>query len=241
MGGAIKPALGGRKPAGGANGSPGRLSSHTLKQSNEPTSPSSARFFVLDGVDGCGKSTQARRLVAHLEGLGRRVEHLREPGGTTEGELLRELLLDRDSDLSPGVEALLFCAARRQLLEKRIGPCLEAGTDVVCERFHPSTFAYQVFAWGLPEDELLKMLHTWAGSPEPHLTMILELPVSLAVERRGAATDRFEDRGAEFQERVALGMKRYVELCPRTTVGVDADGDEDQVAARVAEAVQNVI
>ncbi len=207
----------------------------------EQSSAGPGRLIVLDGVDGCGKSTQALRLVAYLSGLGRQVEHVREPGGTTEGELLRDLLLDRDSDLSPGVEALLFCAARRQLLEKRIVPCLEAGTSVVCERFHPSTFAYQAFAWGLPEEHVLGLLHGWAGSPEPDLTLILDLPVQLAVERRGVSTDRIEDRGMDFQHQVALGMKRYAELCFKTTVVVDADGDEDQVAARVVEAVRSVL
>lgn len=232
-------------PSADATWRPGQFTLRSVIPPAEQPSPQQGelppRFFVLDGVDGCGKSTQARRLVEHLEATGRRVEHLREPGGTREGEILRDLLLDRASDLSPGVEALLFCAARRQLLEKRVAPCLDGGISVVCERFHPSTFAYQVFAWGLPEEELLTLLHGWAGSPKPDLTVILDLPVSMAVQRRGGDSDRIEDRGAAFQERVALGMARYAELCPETTILVDATGKENLVAERIAQAVSHVL
>ena len=106
------------------------------------TSPGRARFIVLDGVDGCGKSTQARRLVEHLSKV-RGVEalHLREPGSTRVGERIRELLLSHDHDLDPGVELLLFAAARRQTLRELVAPALAQGRDVVCERFHASTFA----------------------------------------------------------------------------------------------------
>ena len=192
-----------------------------------------APFVILDGVDGCGKSTQARRLVAALEARGWPVEHLREPGGTPEGEALRALLLDRSSILSPGVEALLFCAARRQLLERRVGPALAAGTAVVCERFHPSTFAYQAAAGGLDEGPLLDLLHGWAGDPAPSRVLLLDVPVADASSRRGAATDRIEDRGLEFQEAVRRGLARYAELAGELVAQVDGTGSEDAVAERV--------
>ncbi|MBL6721699.1 MAG: dTMP kinase [Planctomycetes bacterium] len=198
-------------------------------------------FVVLDGVDGCGKSTQAARLVEALRGRGLEVEHLREPGGTPEGEALRALILGRDSELSAGVEALLFCAARRQLLERRVAPALERGAAVVCERFHPSTFAYQAAAGGLPEGPLLDLLHTWAGSPAPDRVLLLELPVPEAAARRGAATDRIEDRGLEFQEAVRRGLERYAELAPELAQRVDAAGSEDEVAGRVWAAVEDLL
>lgn len=201
----------------------------------------SAPFVVLDGVDGCGKSTQARRLVAGLQARGWAVEHLREPGGTPEGEALRALLLDRDSVLSPGVEALLFCAARRQLLERRVGPALAAGTAVVCERFHPSTFAYQAAAGGLDEGPLLDLLHGWAGSPEPARVLLLDLPVNDASRRRGAATDRIEDRGLEFQEAVRSGLERYAELAGDLVARIDGTGSEDEVAQRIWDEVEALL
>ncbi|HRV82271.1 MAG TPA: dTMP kinase, partial [Planctomycetota bacterium] len=108
------------------------------------------RFLVLDGVDGCGKSTQSERLVKHLKAVtGRGVQHLREPGTTPVGEALRNLLLNADVDLQPEVEVMLFLAARRTLLHDRVEPALARGEWVVCERFHGSTFAYQGIAGGV--------------------------------------------------------------------------------------------
>ena len=112
--------------------------------------------MVLDGIDGCGKSTQARLLVTALEERwDGGVLHVREPGSTAVGEALRELLLFRDLELGAEVEALLFTAARRQMLDEVVEPALAAGRAVVCERFHPSTYAYQAVAGGLQEDAVL--------------------------------------------------------------------------------------
>ncbi|MCL4158697.1 UNVERIFIED_CONTAM: hypothetical protein GTU68_000529, partial [Idotea baltica] len=101
-------------------------------------------FLVVDGVDGCGKTTQAGLLAEHLgvdPGL-----HLREPGSTELGEALRALLLDHQYLIEPAVETLMFAAARRQMLDELVEPALAAGKTVVCERFHPSTFSYQAIA-----------------------------------------------------------------------------------------------
>src|SRR5688572_11610264 len=101
-------------------------------------------FFVLDGIDGCGKSTQAARLVAALgSGPAGPALHLREPGSTPAGERIRALLLDPETALAPAAQVLLFAAARRQMLEELVAPALQLGRHVVCERFHPSTVAYQ--------------------------------------------------------------------------------------------------
>jgi dTMP kinase len=199
--------------------------------------PRGARFVVLDGVDGCGKSTQAQLLVERLARTRARAPlHLREPGGTAAGEALRELVLARRFDLDPGVELLLFAAARRQMLREKVEPALREGRDVVCERFHPSTFAYQACAGGLPEREVLELLERWAGSPEPDLVVLLELDPREAARRRGQPLDRIEDKGLAFQERVAQGYRRYAELSSRAVV-VDARGSRDDVARRVAEVV----
>ncbi len=201
------------------------------------TSPGRARFIVLDGVDGCGKSTQARRLAEHLTKV-RGVEalHLREPGSTAAGERIREIVLAREHDLDPGVELLLFAAARRQMLRELVAPALAAGRDVVCERFHASTFAYQAVAGGLPEADVLALLVRWSNEPEPDALVLLDLDPDLAARRRTGPTDRIEAKGLEFQRKVAAGYRRFAALRPATRV-VDASGDADAVERAVRAAV----
>jgi len=194
-------------------------------------------FLVLDGVDGCGKSSQARRLVDSLRARGRDPLHVREPGTTPEGERIRALLLDPQCKLSAAVETLLFCASRCQSLEREIEPALAAGRDVVCERFHASTFAYQAVGGGLAEERVLGLLHGWAGAPAPDLELWLALDVEEAARRRGGEDDRIEARGLEFQRAVARGYERYAELTARVR-RVAADGSADEVAARIWEEVQ---
>ena len=191
------------------------------------------RFVVLDGIDGCGKSTQARRLADRLgEATGRRTHHLREPGSTALGEALRALLLSRAHRPGPKVETLLFAAARAQMLEELVAPALARGEHVVCERFHPSTFAYQAVAGGLDEELVLGLLNGFANDPRPDVVVLLDLPVQAALARRGAATDRIEDKGAEFQERVARGYRRYAERVGGTVI-LRADRPEEEVARDV--------
>lgn len=207
------------------------------------------RFFVLDGVDGCGKSTQARRLVQSLDRVSDEPEvratpphalHLREPGSTDLGEKLRTILLSRGPHITPRVETLLFAAARAQMLAELVEPALAAGRHVVCERFHPSTFAYQAVAGGLPEREVLDLLEQWAGEPKPDLVILLTLPAEVAARRRGRATDRIEDKGLEFQRRVALGYARYAELA-KNCVTIDGARDESTVARDVFAEVQRAL
>jgi dTMP kinase len=196
------------------------------------------RFIVLDGIDGCGKSTQAARLV---QALGDRKAvaplHVREPGSTPVGERLRELLLAREYDLDPGTEALILAAARRALLRDRVAPALAEGRDVVCERFHPSTYAYQAEAGGLDGERVLELLHAWTGDPAPDLVIVLDVPPREAALRRGPGRDRIEDRGTAYHERVARGYRRYAERVPGTVV-IDGARAADEVAADVAREVE---
>ena len=200
--------------------------------------PERGRFLVLDGIDGCGKTTQAELLCAALaRDTAPRPLHLREPGSTAVGERIRAILLHPDLVLSPPVEALLFAAARRQMLIDLVAPSLAQGRDVVCERFHPSTFAYQAVAGGLDEDEVLDLLHTWAGKPKPDLVVLLDLDVEEAARRRGAPTDRIEAKGLDFLRVVAEGYRRSASLLGRIAT-VDASGTPEVVAARVLAEVQ---
>ena len=192
-----------------------------------------ARFIVLDGIDGCGKTTQAALLAAELSRVrGVVALHMREPGSTAVGEHIRALLLARDHELDAGVELLLFTAARRQALRELVAPALAQGRDVVCERFHASTFAYQAVAGGLPEADVLAMLERWAGTPAPDTLLLLDVDPEEAARRRAGPQDRIEAKGLEFQERVAAGYRRFSELSPHACV-VDGRGTTAQVAARV--------
>jgi dTMP kinase len=199
--------------------------------------PARGRFFVIDGIDGCGKSTQAARLVGALfERLGALPLHLREPGGTALGERLRTILLSRELALSARVETLLFAAARAQMLEEKVEPALAAGRHVVCERFHPSTFAYQAVAGGLSEDRVLDLLSVWAGEPKPDLVIVLDIRPERVLERRAQPGDRIEDKGLEFQRRVAEGFRTYARS-ERAVVLLDGDRPPDDVARRILEEV----
>lgn len=191
-----------------------------------------SRFLVFDGVDGAGKSTQAARLAERLCQQDPLPLLLREPGSTALGEALRELLLHRELGLSAGSEALLFAAARRQLLEQKVAPALARGQSVVCDRFHASTFAYQGFGRGGDPGQILALLEAWAGTPAPDIELILWLEPRLAAERRGRPSDRIEALGLEFQERVAEGYRRYAEQNPRAVL-IDARGSPEEVEQRV--------
>jgi len=200
------------------------------------------RFFVIDGIDGCGKSTQAALLAHALRAeTGRIVLHLREPGSTALGERLRAILLARDLELAPPVETLLFAAARAQMLAERVEPALERGEHVVCERFHASTFAYQACAGGLSERAVLDLLERWAGAPAPDLVVLLELDVEEAARRRGAPGDRIEDKGLEHQRRVARGFRRYAEVARVAVATVDAAPAADVVLERVLAEVRRAL
>ncbi len=196
-------------------------------------------FVVLDGIDGCGKTTQARRLAQVLsERRGRAALHLREPGSTAVGERIRELLLSRELEIAAPTETLLFAAARRAMLDQRVAPALSQGLDVVCERFHASTFAYQAVAGGLDETQVLTLLRSWAGAPSPDLTLILDLEPRAALARRRISSDRIEDRGLAFQESVARGYRRYAQLDPRARI-VAAEAAEELVHQRVLAFVEH--
>jgi dTMP kinase len=203
------------------------------------TADSSERgsFIVLDGVDGCGKTTQAERLVQRLRAQGvSEVLHLREPGGTALGEALRGLLLSRDHDPGSAVETLLFAASRRQMLDELVGPALERGAWVVCERFHPSTFAYQAWAGDLDPASVMALLEGWAGTPRPELVCVLDLPVESAARRRGDPTDRIEDKGLIYQQRVAEGYRSFAERYHEAVL-IDGSESAEQVEAAVWEEV----
>ncbi|MAF65781.1 MAG: dTMP kinase [Planctomycetes bacterium] len=200
-------------------------------------------FLVLDGVDGCGKTTQAELLVRVLgEGVSAQHAplHLREPGSTALGERLRELLLDRALELDAGVEVLLFAAARRQMLGELVAPAVASGRHVVCERFHPSTCAYQGHAGGLSTARVRSVLTAWAGRPSPDLEVVLDLAPAAAAARRGAPSDRIEDKDDAYHARVAEGYRGYAAEVGRAVL-LDGSGSVEAVHAAILKEVRRVL
>ena len=188
-------------------------------------------FVTIEGIDRSGKTTQARRLI---DALGDDALLVREPGGTPAGERIRDLLKDPAVELSARTEALLFAAARAELVGTVVRPALEAGRVVVSDRFLDSSLAYQGHARGLGEAEV-RRVNDWAiAGLEPDLTVLLRIDPAEAAARAGEA-DRFEDEGLELQRRVA---DAYEELAtsPRWRA-VDAARDPDEVAAEIRQLV----
>lgn len=172
-------------------------------------SDGTSAYVVLEGQDGCGKSVQARRLIERLRQAGRRVTHVREPGSTPVGEALRRLLLDRATGaLQPVSEALLFFAARAELLQREIRPALAAGATVVAERSFLSTLVYQGTALsdGVPRALLQQLVAAVHAATLPDLVFVLDAPPEVCAGRRGGVADRFEMRDVTFHRAVRRGF-----------------------------------
>lgn len=198
------------------------------------------RFISFEGVDGSGKSTQLRLLAMRLRAAGTEVVETREPGGAPGAEQIRRLLVEGEPGRwSAETECLLFTAARRDHLERRILPALDRGATVLCDRFADSTRVYQ----GTARAELRGMvdaLHALAIGREPDLTLILDLDPEAALARslarrpaHGGAEDRFERLGAAFQARLRAGYLALAAEFPERCRVVPADGPAEAVAARV--------
>jgi dTMP kinase len=190
------------------------------------------RFIVFEGVEGSGKSTQAAALAAALG-----ADLTREPGGTELGEMLRPVLLDHVAGpVAPRAELLLMVAARAQHCAQRIAPALDAGRDVVCDRFTASTIAYQGFGRGLPIEEVRAACTLATGGLEPDLTVLLDVPVVAARGRRARPLDAIESVGDRFHERVHAGFTSLA-AAGNGWVVVDGVGSIDEVGQRVHDAV----
>lgn len=191
-------------------------------------------FVTLEGIDGCGKSTQAGLVAAALEELGLRVRRLREPGGTSISEKVRAILLDpANAEMAPEAELLLYEASRAQLVRQVIEPSVRLGEAVVCDRFFDSTFAYQATARGLDEQLVLAANDLGSCGVRPDVTLVFDLDPEVAWARatRGGA-DRLEAEGVAFQQRVRQGYLRMAELAPERVRIVDAQGTPEEVFAR---------
>ena len=191
-------------------------------------------FVSLEGIDGSGKSTQARLLA---EALGAETVAIREPGGTEAAERIRTLLADPDVALDPMAELLLFLAARADLTERVIRPALEAGRDVVADRFSDSSIAYQGAARGLGVGEVIGLCETATDGLWPDLTMLLKVDPEVGLGR-AEGEDRFESEGLELQRAVAEAYDEIAVIASDRVVVIDANGSVDDVHARILEAVR---
>jgi dTMP kinase len=191
-------------------------------------------FVTLEGIDGSGKTTQAELLA---KALGDDTVLVREPGGTPASERIRELVADPAVELEPAAELLLFCAARAQLVAEVIRPALDAGRDVVSDRFSDSTAAYQGAARGVSVEVAVSVNLVATGRLTPDVTVLLRIAPELAATR-SRGEDRIEREGLEFQRRVAEAYERLARSDPSRIKVVDAEGDVDEVHARVMEAVR---
>lgn len=193
-------------------------------------------FISFEGIDGCGKSTQARTLAQALRDQGRQVVLTREPGGSPGAEEIRRLLVEGAGERwSAETECLLFTAARRDHLERMIRPALSAGQTVITDRFADSTRVYQGAARGTLR-ELVDRLHDLMIGVEPDLTFVIDIDPATALARgqaRGGNEDRFESLGLGFQEKLALGFRALAQEYPDRVRLIDGSGSVQDIAARI--------
>ena len=206
------------------------------------------KFITFEGGEGCGKSTQVKRLKEALEREGLEVVLTREPGGTWLSEEIRHLIKDQDTDAPcDRSELLLFLAARAQLVKNVIRPALESGKWVVSDRFSDSTLAYQGYGRGLPLDILRDCNDFACEGLEPDLTLLLDVSPETARARlqgREAETntsaDRIERAGDEFHARLRKGFAELAKAEPWRILTVDANGTVDEVWEEVWKSMKRI-
>lgn len=198
-------------------------------------------FITLEGGEGSGKTTQARRLCTYLTAQGLSVLRTREPGGTLLAERIRTILLNRSKEsVAPETEALLILAARRQHVDHVIKPALAQGKAVVCDRFSDSTMAYQGYGRGL-DLRTLRTMNDWAtGKLVPHLTLMFDVPVSVGLRRRrgdGSTQNRMDREAEQFHKNVRAGFHVLAKKEPRRILLIDTSSSLESVERTVEQCV----
>ena len=199
-------------------------------------------FITLEGPEGSGKSMQIRDLADFVRELGYVVLTTREPGGTSIGDQIRQVIMNMDNTMMhPNTEILLFCAARAQIVTEVIRPNLDKGVVVISDRYGDSTLAYQGYGHGLDLDILKQILSFATGDLRPDLTLLLDVDVEEGLKRRkscGGEWNRLDAQQLEFHQRVRRGYHVMVEQEPDRWVVVDASREPQQVQLDLREAVR---
>ena len=202
-------------------------------------------FITLEGIDFCGKTTQARKLVSYLERKGYEVLLVREPGGDRIAERIRRILLSKkNSDMTGLTELLLYEAARSQLTQRVILPALKQGKAVVCDRYADSSLAYQGYGRGLSKKMVNHLNHIATFGLSPDLTIILDVPVKTSLNRgkiEGRKKDRLERERIEFHQRIREGFLKIARQNKRRIKVVDATRDIGGTWQSVKKAVDSFL
>ena len=200
----------------------------------------SGRFIVLDGPDGCGKTTQTELLAEWLKEKDVAVEAFREPGGTAIGEKIRQILLNPDHiAMSTSAEVLLYMAARVQLWQEKIAPALQQRKCVILDRWLSSTCAYQGHAGGFGIQRIIKIATDCLGKPWPDLTIILDVDLETASARLNRDLDRMERKGDGYHQKVREGFLKLAQEQKNFFV-IDATQDIDAVHKKIIDIVEKI-
>jgi len=204
-------------------------------------------FITFEGIEGSGKTTQARLLVDYLVEVGLDAILTYEPGGTDVGDRVRDILLDKKHPfMPPRVELLLYAAARAQHVEEIIRPALSLGRVVVCDRFTDSTLAYQGYGLGMDREDIQKLNEFATGGLQPHLTVLLDLDPASGMRRkfgadtpqaRAEAGDRIEMRDLSFHQRVREGYRALAQAEPERFVVIDALQEENVIHQQIRDVI----
>ncbi|MCJ7693784.1 MAG: dTMP kinase [Sedimentisphaerales bacterium] len=200
----------------------------------------SGKFIVLDGPDGCGKTTQCKLLAQSLQQQGATVEIYRDPGDTDIGEKIRQILLNPEHQtMSTRTELLLYMAARVQLWQEKISPALQGGKCVILDRWLSSTCAYQGYAGDMGIDNVIKIAEGCLEKPWPDLTVILEIDLKTASTRLNRDLDRMEQKGDDYHQKVRQG---FLELAKgrKNFAVVDSSGDIETTHKKVLDTISQV-
>lgn len=197
-----------------------------------------AYFISIDGMDGCGKSTQVKMLTAWFDQLGQPVLSVRDPGGTPLGEKLREILLHRvEIPITTTAEMLLYMASRSQLVESVIIPALQDQCHVISDRYLLANVVYQGVAGGIGSEDVWRIGQLATKETAPDLTFVLDLEPSQAVARIGTNLDRLESRGLEYMAKVRSGFLSEGQKLKDRLVVLDANEDPELIHQRITQQI----
>ena len=205
---------------------------------------SQGRFITVEGTEGVGKSTNMAFIENWLKQSGKELVVTREPGGTVLGEKLREVLLDaKEQSMSDDTELLLMFAARAQHLQEVILPALDAGKWVLCDRFTDSTYAYQGGGRGIEHSRIAELEQWVQGERRPDMTIILDLPVEIGLERAGkrSAPDRFELEEHNFFNNVRNAFLARATENPARYAVIDASPSVDEVQQSIQSVLEKLV